>query len=87
MGEADSACLAVMGEIQVVGDCDYHDFHDCFGNGGQGFDDDGGCLDDGGMTAVSRADLGVFWGKANSREKRLAGWFFLTCSVIQMTRI
>ena len=74
MGEAESACLAVMGEIQV-GDCDDHDV-DCLGNGGQGFGDDGDCLDDGGMTAVSRADLGVLWGKANSREKRLAGWVF-----------
>ena len=82
MGEADSACLAVMGEIQVVGDCDDLDV-DCLGNGGQGFGDDGDFLEhgdsgggDGGMTAVSRADLGVLWGKDNSREKRLAGWVF-----------
>ena len=69
-----------MGEIQVVGDCDDHDV-DCLGNGGQGFGDDGDCLDDGGMTAVSRADLGVLWGKDNSREKRLAGWVFnLLCN-------
>ena len=80
MGEADSACLAVMGEIQVVGDCDDHDV-DCLGNGGQGFGDDADCLDDGGMTAVSRADLGVLWGKANSRVKRLAGLVFnLLCN-------
>ena len=26
--------------------------------------------------AISRADLGVLWGKDNSREKRLAGRFF-----------
>ena len=33
------------------------------------------------MTAVSRADLGVLWGKDNSREKRLAGWGFnLLCN-------
>ena len=33
------------------------------------------------MTAVSRADLGVLWGKDNSREKRLAGWLFnLLCN-------
>ena len=33
------------------------------------------------MTAVSRADLGVLWGKDNSREKRLAGWVFnLLCN-------
>ena len=80
MGEADSACLAVMGEIQVVSDCDDHDV-DSLGNGGHGFGDDGDCLDDAGMTAVSRADLGVLWGKDNSREKRLAGWLFnLLCN-------
>ena len=31
--------------------------------------------------AISRADLGVLWGKDNSREKRLAGWVFnLLCN-------
>ena len=31
--------------------------------------------------AISRADLGVLWGKDNSREKRLAGWMFnLLCN-------
>ena len=48
VGEADSACLAVMGEIQVVGDCDDHDV-DCLGNCGQGVGDDGDFLDHGGI--------------------------------------
>ena len=69
-----------MGEIQVVGDCDDHDV-DCLCNGGHGFGYDGDCLDECVMTAVSRADLGVLWGKDNSRERRLAGWVFnLLCN-------
>ena len=40
------------------------------------------------MTAVSRADLGVLWGKDNSREKRLAGRMFnLLCNSDELNLI